>query len=67
LNAVFFQDWLEGRMLSIDKFHIDNTVVAINVSPPSDSSSLNNEIQVLNRLVARSILPKTSNFFFRVR
>jgi hypothetical protein len=58
-----FQHWLEESMLSIDKCHIDNTAVAINVSLPSDSSLLNNDIQVLNRLVARITFPKTSNLF----
>jgi IS5 family transposase len=42
-------DWLEKGHLRMDKLRIDSTVVASNITSPSDSQILNDGVRVLSR------------------
>ena len=53
VHEMVSQDWLEKGVLSMDKFHIDSVVFAINTAPSSDSHLLNDGILVLSRLLAK--------------
>ena len=46
--------WLADGILSTQSIRIDSTVVASNMTPPSDSQLLNDGIRVLSRLLAKS-------------
>ena len=47
-------NWLQEGVLSLDKLRIDSTVVASNITPPSDSQLLSDGVRVLSRLLAKS-------------
>ncbi len=47
-------NWLKKGKLSLEKLRIDSTVVASNITPPSDSQLLNDCIRVLSRYLAKS-------------
>lgn len=47
-------NWLKKGTLSLEKLRIDSTVVASNITPPSDSQLLNDCIRVLSRYLAKS-------------
>jgi IS5 family transposase len=57
LEAVFKQLSLEyvcNGTMSLEKIRIDSTVVKTNIATPSDSQLLNDGVQVLSRLLAKS-------------
>ncbi len=47
-------NWLEAGSLSLETLRIDSTVVASNITPPSDSQLLNDAVRVLSRYLAKS-------------
>jgi IS5 family transposase len=54
LQLLLSQSCLKSGDLSLDKIRIDSTVVASNITPPSDSQLLNDGIRVLSRLLIKS-------------
>ena len=46
--------WLTKENISLEKLHVDSTVVKSNITPPSDSQLLNDGVRVLSRLMAKS-------------
>jgi len=47
-------NWLKKGKLSLEKLRIDSTVVASNITPPSDSQLLNDCVRVLSRYLSKS-------------
>ena len=54
VHHILSAEWLEEKQISLEKLRIDSTVVASNITPPSDSQLLNDSVRVLSRLLARS-------------
>ncbi len=54
LQLLLSQSCLKSGDLCLDKIRIDSTVVASNITPPSDSQLLNDGIRVLSRLLIKS-------------
>ncbi|VAW76145.1 elements of external origin; transposon-related functions [hydrothermal vent metagenome] len=54
VHRILSMDWLEKRKLSLENLRIDSTVVASNITPPSDSQLLNDSVRVLSRFLVKS-------------